>query len=349
MKSGRLFLLLTMVPLFILGGCAGDDGKDGATGPQGPAGEDGTNGTDGTDGVDGEVRCLECHNTTAMTEVQLQYARSQHAFGEYVLYAGGRSSCARCHSGGGFVEYAMTGEVDGNINVPVALNCKHCHNVHSTFQYADFALRTTAPVPFIADETELYDFGDNSNLCANCHQSRRAEPALDIPGETYEITSTHYGPHHGAQANVLMGFGWAEIPGSASYDVTNVHKTAGASCVTCHMGDYSNGTGGHTWLPNVAACNDCHSTSDFNYGNVQNDVQDMLDELRDLLVAAGVVEYVEADAAYEPVVGTYPMVQAQAFFNWVGLSEDRSKGVHNPKYVKALLSNSIDAMEAPLP
>ncbi len=39
-----------------------------------------------------------------------------------------------------------------------------------------------------------------------------------------------------------------------------------------------------------------------------------------------------------------PMVQAQAFFNWVGLEEDRSMGAHNPKYVKALLKNSIDAI-----
>ena len=30
-------------------------------------------------------------------------------------------------------------------------------------------------------------------------------------GETFEITSTHYGPHHGAMANVVAGEGFAEI------------------------------------------------------------------------------------------------------------------------------------------
>lgn len=40
------------------------------------------------------------------------------------------------------------------------------------------------------------------------------------------------------------------------------------------------------------------------------------------------------------------MVLAQAFFNWIGLEEDRSLGVHNPSYVKALLKNSIEAVEA---
>lgn len=38
------------------------------------------------------------------------------------------------------------------------------------------------------------------------------------------------------------------------------------------------------------------------------------------------------------------MVQAQAFFNWIGLTEDRSLGVHNPRYVTALLENSIEAI-----
>jgi len=46
------------------------------------------------------------------------------------------------------------------------------------------------------------------------------------------------------------------------------------------------------------------------------------------------------------VVGTYPMAHAQAFFNWIGLEEDRSLGVHNPQYVNALLTNSIEALKA---
>ena len=40
------------------------------------------------------------------------------------------------------------------------------------------------------------------------------------------------------------------------------------------------------------------------------------------------------------------MILAQAFFNWVGLVEDRSVGVHNPNYVNALLKNTIAAVEA---
>ena len=62
------------------------------------------------------------------------------------------------------------------------------------------------------------------------------------------------------------------------------------------------------------------------------------------LLELGVIEYVEEDMAYEPIIGTYPMAQAQAFFNWIGLVEDRSMGVHNPSYVEALIDNSIEAI-----
>ena len=67
------------------------------------------------------------------------------------------------------------------------------------------------------------------------------------------------------------------------------------------------------------------------------------------LIDLGVVEWVEEDQAYEPIVGTYPMAQAQAFFNWIGLTEDRSLGVHNPDYYTALLESSIEAITPATP
>jgi hypothetical protein len=116
------------------------------------------------------------------------------------------------------------------------------------------------------------------------------------------------------------------------------------------MSDYGNAKGGHTWKPGVDACNACHAgtdlTTNYNYSNVQTATQTLLNNLRDKLITAGVLEYVVADAAYEPIVGTHPMVLAQAYFNWIGITEDRSLGVHNPAYVEALLENTIDAVDA---
>ena len=349
MKHNRCIYLLLLIPLIALWGCEGDEG------PAGPSGADGTDGTDGNngiDGIDGNVTCLECHNTDIQNSISLQYDRSGHALGEFVDYAGGRASCARCHGGQGFVEFVTTGDVDADFTNPESINCGHCHSIHATFEEEDYALRLNGAVPWIFDEdyaATTIDFGDSSNLCASCHQSRRGEPQLTNPDEaTFEITSTHWGPHHGAQANVLAGIGFAEIAGTWSYPTSLAHTNAGVTCVTCHMGEYGDGDGGHTWNANLTNCLGCHDGApDFNIGNVQTANQALLDELQALLLDQGVIEWVEEDEAYEPVPAVYTQVQAQAFFNWIGLTEDRSLGVHNPRYVEALLMNSIEAITPP--
>lgn len=344
MKSHHLFLLLLVLPLIALWGCEGDQGPAGPAGADGINGVDGTDGTDGVDGMDGAngyspAMCLDCHNDSASLEIQLAYAKSGHKAGLYVDYAGGRAACGSCHGKQGFIEYAVTGTVSGDISDPAPIDCATCHTVHP----GTFGIRLTDPVAANFGEY-TFDLGDNSNLCANCHQARTAEPNTASPGETFNITSTHYGPHHGPQANVWSGYGFAEIEGSTAYPASNLHANAGATCVTCHMGDYADGAGGHSWIPTVDSCNNCHATSDFNYGGVQTEIEDLLVEVRDQLVTLGVVEYVEADDAYEPITGSHPMIQAQAYYNWIGLEEDRSLGVHNPRYVKALLENTLEAI-----
>jgi len=314
---------------------------------EGPEGLAGTDGQDGADGQDGNVTCLACHSGTALAEKQIQYAASIHKAGTNVAYAGGRASCAECHSSEGYIEMHTMGSVAANIESPSAITCNTCHMIHTDFEYTDYALRGNEPVALKYDPSNVLDLGDGSNVCLNCHQSRTAEPNLAKPGEaTFSITSTHYGPHHGPQGNLFDGNGFAEVAGPVAYPVagSSPHREQ-ASCITCHMGEYADGEGDHTWKASVASCNDCHSTEDFNYGGIQTLTQLRLDELRDILVDLGVIEWVEADASYEPVVGTYPMVQAQAYFNWIGITEDRSLGVHNPKYVNALLTNTIEALQ----
>lgn len=349
MKRQGLILIIFLLPLIALWGCEGDEGPAGLVGVDGT---DGTDGTDGVDGIDGNVTCLECHNTDRQNSISLQYDRSQHGLGDIAVdYAGGRGSCAECHSGNGYVEYVQTGGVDANFTTPEPFACSTCHATHTTFESTDEALRMPGAINWLFDATDVavgseYDFEDNSNVCAFCHQSRRGEPLLTNPDdETFDITSTHYGPHHGAQSNVLAGMGFAEIAGPYAYGGNFPHASADVTCVTCHMGTYSEGEGGHTFLPNLANCTDCHDSAiDFNIGNVQTSTAALLEELRVLLLDQGVIEWVVEDEAYEPVVGTHTMVQARAFFNWIGLEEDRSMGVHNPGYVEALLQNSIAAI-----
>jgi hypothetical protein len=340
-NSKSLLWLLVLVPALALMGC------EGATGPAGPPG---VNGADGTDGVNGGTltSCLECHTDTAFLQIGLEYVQSGHKAGDYVAYAGGRESCARCHSKQGFVQFAVNGSVNGDVSDPASIDCATCHIVHPTA--TTITLRLAGPVELVSDATYNLDFGSDSNLCANCHQTRRAEPNTAAPADSFSITSTHYGPHHGPQANVLEGVGFAEIAGSVAYPAPSSasgHLSVGVACVNCHMAIYADGTGGHTWNPSVAACTGCHpGAADFDINGFQTTTHTKLNTLRDRLVELGVVEYVAADDAYEPIVGKYPMLQAQAFFNWIGLEEDRSLGAHNPGYFDALLNNTIEALNA---
>jgi nitrate reductase cytochrome c-type subunit len=323
--------------------------KEGPMGPAGADGVDGAAGSDGRDGVDGQVTCLVCHSGTNMESKSAEFVMSAHNVGAIAVdYAGGRASCAKCHSHEGFTQYAVFGSVLGDITNPSAWECSTCHGLHKSFEGADYALRMDDPVVADFDKKTILDLQGNSNLCATCHQTRTAEPNIASPGETFRISNTHYGPHHGPQGNLLVGVGFAEIPGSVAYPAANSAKhLTMASCTGCHMAPFSKSSGGHSFKPNLDACNSCHgaTNTDFNYGGVQTEVEHLLVQLRDKLMELGVVEYVEADAAYEPIVGTYPMVQAQAYFNWIGIEEDRSLGAHNPKYIKALLLNTIEALQ----
>ena len=261
MKNSSILklILFGFLCAFLASSCV----KEGPMGPAGANGTDGADGSNGLNGVDGNVSCLVCHSTTNLESKRAEFAMSGHSAGAgAVAYAGGRQSCAKCHGHEGFVQYAEFGEVLGNITSPSAWECSTCHGLHQTFESVDYALRLSDPVVPIFDSETTIDLGGNSNLCANCHQSRRAEPNVTNPGEeTFRITSTHYGPHHGAQANVLAGVGFAEIPGSVAYPLPGsaIHLTQ-ASCTGCHMAEFSNGEGGHSFKPNLDACNICHGT-----------------------------------------------------------------------------------------
>ncbi len=342
LKNFSRLLLFASAIIFLAPSCVKE-------GPMGPAGANGTNGTNGVDGAAGTVTCLACHSGTAMDQKKAEFAMSEHALGAVAVASdGGNPSCARCHSSQGFIEYATLGSVAGTITNPSAWECATCHGLHQTFESQDYALRFgAAPVVSNQDATYKFDFKNNSNLCVNCHQARTAAPNVATPGATtFKITSIHYGPHHGPQGNIVAGVGFAEIPGAVAYPTPGSSTHYAGACTSCHMATFTKGQGGHSLIPSLAACNTCHKATEtsFDHNGVQTEIAADLVKLRDLLVTKGVVVQ-NTDGTYSPVVGTFPMVQAQAVFNYFGLVDDRSEGVHNPPYVRALLLNSIAAVQ----
>jgi hypothetical protein len=282
-----------------------------------------------------DLSCTECHNdTTLIIGKETAWEETLHGTGE-VYVRGASASCVGCHSGGGFSAMIAAGSNPGAMEAgdpnPTRQDCRACHQIHTTYTGEDWALETTDPVAFYAIPDQTFD-GGKGNLCANCHQPRRDAPVAEN-GMITGINS-HWGPHHGPQSAMLLGLaGAGEVEGSPSR-----HSQVEDTCVACHLGANAD----HTFEPSVDACLECHDgVENFDINGVQTEIQALLDELEELLIAAGLLDEEE-----HPIVTEAPVDQATALWNWIYIAhEDKSLGVHNPTYTKALLEYSIELMK----
>ncbi|WP_242133701.1 hypothetical protein [Aestuariivivens marinum] len=356
----------------------------------GQDGENGTNGIDGVDGIDGidgvgTQVCIDCHSDTHRSGIWDAYLTSNHGGDPAYSYEswdrGTRESCASCHNNEGFIDYIETGAVAvGGYGVSNPLSCNGCHDSHSSFDFEndgnDMAVRTAAPVDFkvFAEDPNLddyiLDYGNASNLCANCHQPRRGTPTPDANGK-YMNTSTHWGPHHGPQTALLEGLLGAYTTFTLVEAIPAVkqakHRTDTGSCVDCHMRHTTDGSYGHSWNPTRNNCSDCHGgpVEELKVTGLEEDM-DTLGHLLEQVIGqaiardangdyqpvfeadgvtpvpvVGIVHYDAGDDAWHPVRGLFDLKAAEAAWNFLFILEDRSKGIHNPDYAKSLIKNSI--------
>ncbi len=351
MKNFYLFLLKCAAILLVIGlvSCEGDIGQTGPAGPAGPTGAQGPQGVAGADGQNGATTCSDCHGSNQLiTAKSFQWENSIHYLGGH--FERNQARCAGCHTSQGFLDRIASGEMAASQDIedPLPQNCYTCHQIHQTYTEADWALTAQDPVTlWVGGET--VDVG-RGNLCLNCHQPRVPSPALPTPGvdEMLEITSTRYGPHHGAQGALFAGEGAYEV--GTGYE-NSAHTTAVAhACVTCHMAATIDGrdAGGHTFRVeteggeiNPNGCVVCHPTGVQELvETTQAGVEALLDSLSVKLQAIGIM----TDAG-RSVPGTYTSTQVGALYNYKYVEEDQSRGVHNAKYARTLLSNSITALD----
>lgn len=330
-------------------GPAGPAGADGAQGIQGEKGDKGDQGDPGQDGASGTTGCVQCHDVSDQVKaIAVQYGNSKHGAG-YTFERNG-TSCAPCHTSQGFTEVLETGDsrTAAAIPNPAPVNCRTCHNIHVNYDATDYGLVTTDPVTF--QDNRTYDMG-KSNLCAHCHKPRPAT-VPEVGGADVEITSFRYGPHHGPQSSLLAGAMGFEIPGTVSWTANNPHRNIPDGCLTCHKAAaYGKQAGGHTFAmgyeyhgntePNTAGCEDCHGElDDFDYNGWVTEYEGLMAQLRQLLIDKGMLRednYAETGTFSATLVGT--------LWNYRYLLEDRSNGIHNPRYAKAMLQNSIEALQ----
>jgi hypothetical protein len=102
------------------------------------------------------------------------------------------------------------------------------------------------------------------------------------------------------------------------------------------MGPTTDGSdGAHSWIPTANACIVCHGNEPMEVVGYAADFA----ALKAKLIALGALK----DSG-STVPGTYPANVAQALWNWKTLEEDKSNGIHNPAYARALLKNSLDGL-----
>lgn len=295
--------------------------------------------------------CGKCHEDEPYHTKNIQWKNSAHAVG--VASAGGRESCAACHSGYGFInsvdEFQYIDQVVGSPQI----SCAVCHDPHNAEN--EHQIRTLQDVTLPNGET--LTFGGQGKLCMQCHHGRR-------DAETY-VTEyhSHYGPHYSNQADMLAGTNAIE------YDkdiVGSNHKGVVADlCVTCHMsegpasGDPGhNMIGGHSFameyedesgkeIDNVSACKNCHgnvtSFDDFKAKydyDLDGEMESVQEEIEGLLHNLGMLLPPLNEPTVE-VTNEYTAAQLKAAFNYLFVEEDGSMGIHNTNYSVEILSAAI--------
>jgi len=332
MQRRTLILGLALVAAALtLAACAGAEGPPGPEGPAGPAGPAG----EAASAAD--LTCTECHNdTTLIVSKEAQFREnSVHGTGES-FERGEGTDCAGCHGTEGAKARIDAGlpphdeSVTGIVNVS-PFDCRTCHEIHTTYTGADWAL-TGGGQPVLLEMTGGTFDGGEGNLCANCHQIRNALPVA--AGGSIDLgTNTRFGTHYGVEAQMLLGEGGLGVEGSPSPHYAAVENT----CVTCHLGEEAN----HTYLPAVERCQACHADAeDFDINGVQTEVTAMLAEVHELLIASGIM-----NEEGRSIPGVYPEAVASAMWNYKIVEYDGSNGAHNSAYAKALLESALEALK----
>lgn len=303
--------------------------------------------------------CGFCHDSPANHMKNYQWGLSLHATG-YVFRVG---SCEACHSAGGAIaandpDYApFTGtSVRPRSSTKEGVSCAVCHDPHSTGMGA-YQLRNISSVTL--SNGAVVTAGGDGLICMTCHHDRRNSEVIVLTTKTV--------PHDGPQADMLAGTNGIHYGMSMP---SSKHMTAVEnSCIGCHMqttptsGPAKNNVGAHTFKVSwnyagtnfymTNACVSCHvGITNFNFGGVdynqdgivsgvQSEISNMLYQLALLLPPYSGTNIDTSGIT----TGAADLSKRKAIYNWTFVKNDKSLGVHNPKYAAALLRASIDDLK----
>jgi hypothetical protein len=266
-------------------------------------------------------------------------------------------NCTTCHDSSADIDPHVTGKTyvpnSFPLRVPTGMD--------------DQALLEKSSAPGVSDGTPAgkYTVG---NACMWCHKSRKDVTNFITPTNN-ALTSTHWGPHEGPQADIYTGLGGYHYAGK-TYGNSS-HQAFDNGCVHCHMPDVASNQniGNHTFAPVVSTCTTagCHTqATNFDVGGGKTAMTAGIQELRVALNTKGwltrsaVAPYVPlaatdlADAQFSldltmPGVTGLTGDQAGAVYNYLILARGAAGGVHNPLYVRELIFDSVKAITGSAP
>lgn len=306
-----------------------------------------------------EGSCGRCHEEAPYHRISTQWKNSRHAVG--IVSASNNASCAKCHSGYGFIHFTDPDNKLKNTTGFEKVSCQVCHDPHSDAE--PHQLRSAKDVTLA--NGHIITQGGFGKQCMICHSSRRN---AEVYATKYQ---ERFSPHYGTQADMLAGknaveFG-KQMPSTAHLTILE------NGCVSCHMSSTTDAgepgydkVGGHSFsmhwdggTPNDASddvdhvkmCQTCHGSissfdeikarsdydSDGATESTQAEIQGLLDNIAVLLPPVG-SKTITVDT-------TYSRAQLGAAYNHAFVKNDGSLGAHNFKYAVNLLQASYDTLK----
>ena len=323
--------------------------------------------------------CNACHDGSKRHSLGSWARVSRHQTGHTIEGEGGNSSCAKCHSGQGFIDNVKNGSVSVTPEyAETPIGCPTCHDPHDTTNVDMYQLRKVT----VTLSNGFTPPGEKTGyLCMNCHQARSAvttyvkpnEPAAPNGNKYYGFKSRFY-PHHSNQGDMLFGQNGYEY-GDTRLSGLQTHANLEGACATCHMAMRPTGSGNempnHQWdmdptrytaglnpLYNPGkACESCHGVEDYeqiqaawDYDGDQvvesamAEVEGMMTKLKAFLpknTSGEVIGGGSVNATDSAAVANRLDYVAGIWTYWF-VEEDRSMGMHNAKYTVRLLGKALN-------